>query len=233
MVLTIEAQFFLTASVLGITHGIEPDHVAGITAITHQRGNLKLSTLVGACFAAGHAALVLIWITFTYLLVGATSFPPVFEQFGTLVVGVILLILGFYLGITSMNKIIKKRKHKHSNGLHSPYHSHLPVPIQLEIGNINNHRDNRSVVDLLKIGMVGALFTLSPPVSMIAFISVTMSEKGETFAVGVAAAYTVSIIVTMAVIGSIAGAMFRFSKAKGEYIHAITQAAASVLVLVF
>jgi hypothetical protein len=68
---------------------------------------------------------------------------------------------------------------------------------------------------------------------MIAFITVAMSDSGGTVAVGVVAAYTVSIVATMAAIGGGAGSLFQLSKGKNERLHASLQVVAAVLVLVF
>ena len=42
------AGALLTAGVLGVTHAIEPDHVAGIASLTGRYGDSRLSALVGA-----------------------------------------------------------------------------------------------------------------------------------------------------------------------------------------
>ncbi|MFB6097322.1 MAG: hypothetical protein ABEJ74_08040 [Haloferacaceae archaeon] len=239
MDLTVGAGLLLTAGALGITHGIEPDHVAGITALTHEAGDPKLSALVGGCFAAGHAALVVLWIALAYLLFGTTSFPAAFEAFGMLFVGVILSLLGLYLGITGTRKLLHKHGHDHGEGAHAHYHVHLPSSIRPAVsadqdhGNHGAHGHDHGIVEYLKIGTVGALFTLSPPVSMIAFISVAMSESAGTLMVGVVAVYAAAIIATMAAIGGGAGSLFRLSKARGERFHAGSQVVASVLVLAF
>lgn len=231
---TAGAGLLLTAGALGVTHGIEPDHVAGITALTHEAGDPKLSALVGGCFAVGHAALVVAWIAFAYLLFGTASFPEAFEQFGMLFVGIILSLLSLYLGITGTRKLLHRHNHDHSDGPHTHYHVHLPEVLRPSTndhddGHGEHHHDH--VVEYLKIGTIGALFTLSPPVSMIAFISVAMSESGGTMMVGVVTAYAVAIIATMAAVGGGAGSLFRFSKAKGARFHAISQVVASLLVL--
>lgn len=238
--LTVGVGYLLTAGVLGITHGIEPDHVAGITALTHEAGDPKLSALVGGCFAAGHALLVVLWIAVAYLVFGTTSFPAAFEQFGMLFVGVVLSLLSLYLGVTGTRKLLHRHRHDHGDTLHSHYHVHLPASIRPSAGSHDDateghgdHGHEHTTLEYLKIGTVGALFTLSPPVSMIAFISVTMSESGSTLMVGVVAAYAVSIIATMALIGGGAGSLFQLSKAQGERFHAVSQVVASVLVLGF
>lgn len=228
----------LTASALGITHGIEPDHVAGITALTHEAGDPRLSALVGSCFAAGHVALVVLWITLAYLLFQTTSFPAVFEQMGLLFVGIVLSLLGLYLGITGTRKLVHRHSHDHGDRSHAHFHVHLPASVGPSRDNHGEsghgeHSHDYGVVEYLKIGTVGALFTLSPPVSMIAFISIAMSESGRLLLIGVVVAYTVSIVATMAVIGGGAGSLFQFSKMRGERFHAISQVVASVLVLAF
>lgn len=232
---TVGVGYLLTAGLLGVTHGIEPDHVAGITALTHEAGDPKLSALVGSCFAAGHALLVVVWIAGAYLLFGTTSFPAAFEQFGTLLVGTVLALLSLYLGVTGTRKLVHRHLHDHGGRLHSHYHIHLPAsirPVSSHDGH-GEHGHDHGVVEYLEIGTVGALFTLSPPVSMIAFISVTVADSGTPLMIGVVAAYAVSIVATMAVIGGGAGSLFGLSKARGERFHAISQVVASVVVLGF
>lgn len=230
MELTIGAGLLVTATVLGVTHGIEPDHVAGVTALTHEADNPRLSALVGACFAAGHVALVVVWIAIAHLLLGTTAFPAVFETFGMVLVGIILSILSLYLGISGTRRILHKHGHIHDRQPHSHYHIHIPAFLRLHT---NAHNHAHTALEYLKIGTIGALFTLSPPVSMIAFISVTAPETELVLLVGIVIAYTIAIIVTMAGIGGAAGSVFRFSRARSERVHAVSQIVASVLVLAF
>jgi nickel/cobalt exporter len=228
---TVGAGLLLSAGVLGITHGIEPDHVAGITALTHDAGDPKLSALVGGCFAVGHALLVVLWIVIASVLFGATTFPPIFEQGGLLVVGVVLALLSLYLGIRGTRRFLHRHEHDHGSGEHAHVHVHLPASTHDQSRENNAHTHEHGVFEYLKIGTVGALFTLSPPVSMIAFISVVMSKQGEGLVALTVIAYTVSIVVTMAVIGGGAGSMFHVTKQRGEHYHAIFQIVAAVLVL--
>lgn len=228
---TVGLGLFVSAGVLGVTHGIEPDHVAGITALTHEASDPKLSAIVGGCFALGHAVLVVAWIAIAYLLFGATSFPPLFEQFGLLVVGTVLALLSLYLGVTGTRRLLHRHEHEHGQGPHSHVHVHLPIAATDGTGAHGSHGHDHGVFEYLKIGTIGALFTLSPPVSMIAFISVVMSNRGGPLVAGVVAAYTISIVATMAVVGGGAGSLFRITKEKGERYHAVFQIVAAVLVL--
>lgn len=229
--LTTSLGYFLTAGLLGIVHGIEPDHVAGITALTHEAGDPKLSAIVGVCFATGHVVLVVMWIAAAYLLFGTTSVPPVYERIGTLFVGIVLGVMSLYLGITGTRKLIHRHRHEHGKTRHSHFHIHLPVSAQPVSDENHTHEHTRS--EYLKIGIIGALFTLSPPVSMVAFISVTVPGGGRPLMTGIVAAYTLTIIATMAVIGGGASSLFQMSKARGERVHAIFQVITGIVVLGF
>jgi hypothetical protein len=224
--------YVLTAGFLGVTHGIEPDHVAGIGALTHEAEDSRLSALVGGCFAAGHALLVVAWIVAAYAIVGSTSFPPVFERLGTLLVGVVLAVVSLSLGVTGARKLVHRHRHEHGGGTHSHFHTHLPASLRLGSAD-DDHAHEHSTVEYLKIGTVGALFTLSPPVSMIAFISVTAAEGGVPLLAGIVAAYTLTIVATMTAVGGGVGSLFRLSKARGQRVHAVSQVVASVVILGF
>lgn len=233
MDLTTGAGLLVAASVLGVTHGIEPDHVAGISALTHEVGDPRLSALVGGCFAVGHAALVVVWIALAMAVFGTTSFPPMFEQIGMVFVGVVLGLLSLYLGLTGSRKLLHRHRHDHDEGPHAHYHLHLPAFLRPATEGHGEHSHDHDVFAYLKIGTVGALFTLSPPVSMIGFVSITMAGSTPAVLTGVVAAYTVAIVATMTIVGGGAGALFRLTKERGERLHAVSQIVASVLVLAF
>lgn len=218
-----------TAGGLGLTHGIEPDHLAGITALTHDADDPRLSALVGGCFAVGHALLVVLWVTLATVFFHTTTFPPAFEQVGLLCVGVVLALLSVVLGVTGMRRLVHEHSHDHGSGPHSHYHLHLPEPFRR--GGHDDH--DHSVVGYLKIGVVGALFTLSPPVSMIAFLSVTLSGNDPTLTVTALGVYTAAIVATMTAIGGSTGTLFRLARAGGQRVHAWSTVVASLAVFAF
>lgn len=225
----------LTSAVLGITHGIEPDHVAGISALTHEASSAKLSAIVGACFAVGHVLLVALWVAVAYWVLGRTSLPHVFETMGMVVVGIVLATLGGVLGITGTRKLLHSHGHSHSGtGYHNHYHLHVPDPLRkLNVFDTDEHSHEHTVAEYLKIGVVGALFTLSPPLSMIAFLSVFLPSAHDALLVPVIVTYGVGITLTMTLIGGGVGALFRFTRAKDETVHAASQIGAAALISVF
>lgn len=216
-----------TAVLLGITHGLEPDHVAGITTLTQDADDPKLSALVGGLFGAGHAVLVLAWIAIAYLLFDRTSFPPMYEQLGLLLAGTVLAVLSLSIGLSGVRRLIHRHHHDHDGSRHSHFHVHLPL---VTVGGEHGHRHGRW--EYLKIGVIGALFTLSPPVSMLAFISVTLAEASPSLITSIVAGYTISIVATLALIGGGAGMVVKVTRDRGDRVHAAFQVVVSALVLV-
>jgi ABC-type nickel/cobalt efflux system permease component RcnA len=262
-----------TAAVLGLTHGIEPDHAAGIASLTSETGGSKRSALVGGCFAAGHVLLVIVWIGVAYVLLGVTSFPGTIERFGTVVLGLALVLLSGVLGISGVRTFVHSHRHDH-NGLangdperHRHLHFHRPFAgydgessgpdhphdqrqghdhdrdrghdddhdHDHEYGSTSHspgrgHDHDHTALAYLKVGVVGALFTLSPPLSMLAFVSVVVGNVGVGVAVAAIAVYAAAIVPTMAAVGSGVGAVFSVARKRGEQVHAFLQVGSAAIV---
>ncbi|WP_227380571.1 hypothetical protein [Haladaptatus halobius] len=236
MNLTTTSAILLTASVLGIAHGIEPDHAAGIASLTSEAGNSKLSAIVGTCFAVGHVVLVILWILIAYFLLGQTTFPPMIESVGTIVLGLVLILLSGVLGVAGIRTFIHRHEHSHSDDgtNHAHFHLHLPISSkQHKSSSLPSHTHKHMIAEYLKVGIVGALFTLSPPVSMIAFISIIVTNTGQEIVALAVLAYAAAITITMAFIGAGAGAFFALAKGRSERIHAISQIVSAALVFAF
>lgn len=213
-----------TAGILGVTHAIEPDHVAGISSLTSEYGDSRLSALVGACFSLGHVALVIAWLAVAYVLFGRTEFPPIYDTIGTVGVGVILGVLGTVLAVVGLRRVLRLDEHEHGDVTHSHPHLHLPL---LGVG---GHDHGHDTVSYLKTGLVGALFTLSPPVSMIVFSSTLLPDYGATVVVPAVATYAVTITATMSLLGAGVSALFGFTRGRGVRLHGATQAVAGAAI---
>ena len=229
------AGVLTTAAVLGVTHGIEPDHVAGISALTHEASSARLSGIVGACFAIGHIVLVALWVAVAYVLLDTRSFPSEFETIGLVVVGVVLALLGGVLGVIGTRKLLHKHGHSHAeNGYHEHYHVHVPTPLQkLNVFAAGEHVHEHTITEYLKIGVLGALFTLSPPLSMIAFLSVFLPSSNDALMAPVIITYGIAITLTMTVIGGGVGTLFELTRTRGESVHAVSQVSAAALISLF
>lgn len=208
-----------TAGVLGVTHAVEPDHVAGISSITSQYGDSRLSALVGACFSLGHVALVVVWLVGGYLLLGRTEFPAVYDTVGTVGVVVLLTVLGVLMVASGLQSLRHAHAGEHDREGHK--HPHLLVPHVRALGKhaaddgeVVPHSHGHSVRTYLKTGIVGALFTLSPPVSMVVFASSLFPDYGSSVVVLAVGAYAVGITATMSAIGAGVGSAFGWTADK-------------------
>lgn len=241
-----------TAGVLGVTHAIEPDHVAGISSVTSKYGDSRLSALVGACFSLGHVALVVVWLIGGYLLLGRSEFPAIFDRIGTLGVAILLGVLGAAMAVSGFRSMRHTHAHEHDGEVHAHPHLHQPLvgadhdhpdhddtdgtptvdgqepyefvrtvsdgPDHDRGDNEGHHHDHgdgmiphahgHGVGAYLKTGVVGALFTLSPPISMIVFASTLFPQYGGGAVAIAVAAYAVSITATMSAIGAGVGTLF-------------------------
>ena len=215
-----------TAGVLGFTHAIEPDHVAGIASLTSQYGDAKLSAFVGACFSAGHVALVVCWLGVGRLVLGRTEFPAVFDTLGTVGVAALLGVLGAALATGGLRRVVYAHSHESGEATHRHTHVHLPFLG----GDGGAHRHDHSAARYLKTGVVGALFTLSPPLSMVVFSSTLLSTGPELVAVAVGT-YAVAITGTMSALGASAGAVFGRTGRLDARVHGAAQAVTGVVVV--
>jgi ABC-type nickel/cobalt efflux system permease component RcnA len=239
----ITTTVLFTAGVLGVTHGIEPDHAAGIASLTSDTGEAKRSALVGGCFAAGHVLLILVWIGVAYLFFGATSVPEATEAVGTIVLGMVLVLLGGVLGVTGARTFIHTHGHSHASDegdqRHHHRHLHLHSPLSGDHGETSHdhdasetatHTHEHTVRSYLEVGVVGALFTLSPPLSMLAFVSIVVRNTGIEGAILAVAIYAITIVTTMASIGGGVGFVFGAASERSERAHASLQVGSAAIV---
>jgi hypothetical protein len=213
-----------TAGVLGVTHAVEPDHVAGISSLTSEYGDSRLSALAGACFSLGHVALVIAWLVVASFLLDRTAFSPVFDAVGTASAGVILGLLGATMAVGGLRRVVRTDEHEHGDLTHSHPHVHLPLP------GFDGHNHDHDTVSYLETGLVGALFTLSPPVSMIAFSSALLPDYGTGVVSLAVLTYGVAITATMSLLGAGAGALFGLTRNRSKTFHGAAQAVAGLAV---
>jgi hypothetical protein len=213
-----------TAGLLGVTHAVEPDHVAGISSLTSEHGDARLSALAGACFSLGHVALVVAWLAVAYALFGRTEFPPAVDAVGTVGVGVVLGLLGAAMALGGLRRVVRTGEHDHGDRTHS--HPHLGLPLAGPDPADHGH----DAVAYLGTGLVGALFTLSPPVSMMVFAATLFPDYGGGVVALAVFAYGVAITATMSAIGAGAGATFGATKEWDGRLHAAAKLVAGVAI---
>ena len=201
----------LTAGVLGITHAIEPDHVAGISSLTSRFESPRLSAAVGACFSLGHAALVVAWLAIGYFILGRTHYPAVLDTVGTVVVALVLGSIGALMMLRGLRSMYHVYQHSHAHDGVAHGHTHAPKSTP--------HGHDHTAGTYLKMSLTGALFTLSPPLSMIVFASSLFSQYGiRTVALAVVV-YTVAITATMSAIGAGVGTVVAHTDRSSRKYH--------------
>jgi nickel/cobalt exporter len=254
-----------TAAALGVTHALEPDHVAGISSLTSRYGDSRLSALVGVCFSAGHVALVLVWLVVATALLGRTSFPAILDTVGTVAVVVALGVFGALLAVRGYRAAARAhaREHDpHQHGAAPPAHPHddtheHPQPHEHSHAHAHGHTDGHEgdaaghtheephlhlplVGDAsdhahttrayLRTGLVGALFTLSPPLSMLAFLGTVAPAHGFPVASLAVGTYAVGITLTMGAVGAGVGGLFGLSR-RHERAYGVLRVVTGVAVL--
>lgn len=216
------------AAILGITHGFEPDHAAGISALTTDADGWTHAAFVGGSFAVGHVVVVLAWVGIL-AAVGrvATAPPDAFDAVGTTLAGLVLFGVACVLAAKGSRRVRGR-----------PVHS-VPAPISGPVGRTVSHAHSQlhhshdNYADYLRTGVVGSLFALSPPVSMLALVSTVVPTGGLHGALAAVAVYAVAITSTMAAIGGGIGELFSVIQGRGERVHAAFELATSVVVLGF
>jgi ABC-type nickel/cobalt efflux system permease component RcnA len=248
----------VAAAALGATHAVEPDHVAGISSLTSRYGSSRASALAGVCFSLGHVALVVVWLAVAYAVFGRTSFDPALAAAGKVGAGLLLAALGLTMAVAGVRTLVHRHDesagagdrgdadghrtaeshrdgvhhdgdgHRRPNG-HDGLHVHLPLP---GVGVDHDHDDVPSVRRFLRTGAVGALFTLSPPLSMIAFASGVMPDHGGGGMALIVLAYAASITVAMGAVGALVGSVFATTRLRDGRLHGGAQVTGAVLVCV-
>ena len=194
-----------TAGVLGFTHAIEPDHVAGISSLAGEAGDSRLSAVVGACFSLGHVALVVVWLGVMAVLSGQGALPSGLDAAGTVGAALLLGGLGTLMAVGGLRTVVRTDEHSHGDVTHEHPHLHLPLP---GVGSHDHDDHDHDVAAYLKTGLLGALFTLSPPLSMIAFAGTLFPQYGLSAVSLAVVVYAVSITITMSAIGAGVGTAF-------------------------
>ena len=93
----------LSAAILGFQHGFDYDHIAAITDITSVQNDRWRGMKLGLLYALGHAATVA--LLGTAVIVFQLSLPRGLDRIAERLVGLTLLVLGFYvLGTLAQGK---------------------------------------------------------------------------------------------------------------------------------
>lgn len=117
-------------------------------------------------------------------------------------VGVVLAGASLLAGLTGLRRMVHHHEHAHDGlGEHSHSHLHLPIGPARSHGP-DAHEHAHTARSALRTAVVGAAFTLSPPLSMIAFLTALLPGADAPTAGLAVVAYAAAIVTTMTGIGA-------------------------------
>lgn len=85
----------ISAAVLGFRHGLDYDHIAAITDISSVQAKARDAMRFGLLYVAGHATTIA--VLGTAAIVFRLSLPAASDRWAERLVGITLLVLGFYV----------------------------------------------------------------------------------------------------------------------------------------
>ena len=218
-----------SAAVLGVTHAFEPDHAAGISALTDDTDGWRHAALVGASFAVGHVVVVLAWVTVLTLLGGTLEqVPGLAESVGTAVPAVVLSGVALLLGTTGVRRIRGRTPRPHSEDADGTVERLLAMVHE----RLHNH-DHETTSEYLQTGIIGSLFALSPPVSMLALVTTVLPTAGISVTVLAAGTYAVGLTVSMIAVGAGLAGVFWAADGRGRRVHGTVELVGGVVVFGF
>jgi hypothetical protein len=220
------------ALVLGVTHGFEPDHAAGISALTSETDGRAHAAFVGASFAVGHALVVVAWVAVLSALgASASAAPAAIGEAGSTLAGLVLGVVAVLLGTTGVRRL--RGLPVGSEAAASEEDAGWTGRVLAAARSHLHTHPHRNRTDYLRTGVIGSLFAASPPVSMLAFVSAVVPTAGAEGAVGAVAAYTAALTVTLAAVGGGVGSLVTFVRGRGTRAYAAFEIGAAVVVVWF
>lgn len=157
---------FGTALLIGLTHALEPDHMAAVTAFAVRKPRPLSSVLFGIRWAAGHGAAIV--LAGSILLMLGLTIPDGVAQLLERAVGMVLIGLGAWTLFASRR--LHAHGHTHADGTaHIHVHSHALRPD-------HDHRHGATAVGLLH-GFAGT----APAVALIPLATSSSMFGGVSF----------------------------------------------------
>ncbi len=117
------------ASLLGMRHALEPDHIAAVSTLVNREANGYRAALLGACWGIGHTTALLVVGLGLVLLRG--EMPPRLADTFEIAVAAMLIVLGVrsVLQAARLGPRGPARLHTHSWVVHQ--HSGLPAHVHI------------------------------------------------------------------------------------------------------
>jgi len=195
-----------TAAMLGFLHALEVDHMIAVTSFVSTRPALRTAAVFGIRWGLGHSLSV--FIAGGILVLTGLRWPTRFDQFGEIVVGVMLIGLGAW-AIRASRKLHLHPPEEHGDHVHLHVHAGSAAvhqhPHQHEHSHPHHaveHTERHAHHHGHGITLVGMLHGLSGTSAVVALVPVTLMSSALlglgyllAFGVGVTAGMTVYAVV--------------------------------------
>jgi len=185
----------------GILHGLGPDHLAAVTALSTVAGGARRLVFFSLRFALGHSAVLAAAGLAAHF--GRDLLPAAWGARLDQVAGSLLVLTGVGLLVAlALGKVsLHSHAHAHGAGEHRHYHLHFFSRARHE------HGHGRLAAAL------GALFALGGARGLLAVVPIATSETLLISAVRIAA-FTIGIAAAMVAYGLLAGPLLRWTEAR-------------------
>ena len=188
----------------GVLHGLGPDHLAAISALSAARGSDSHRLLFFSTrFALGHATVLGVAGVATHFL--RLSMPAAWEHGFEMATGWLLIASGaaMLLALAAGGLTVHSHPHQHSDGAHHHFHAHL--------FGAREHRHSHGKL----AATLGGLFALSGTRSLLAVVPAALAPTAliSFLRIGI---FTAGIVAGMAAYGLVAGgALSRLERPAG------------------
>lgn len=208
----------LLAFGLGMMHALDADHVMAVTGLSCQKPDKKTSVLFCARWALGHGAALMLIGTLVMFL--GMAIPEHLSAYAENLVGVVLIIIGFYV----MWDIVRQRAHLHfhrhdSWPQHAHWHSHKHAKDE---HHKDKHRHKHAPV------LVGVLHGTAGSAPLLALLPLSQLSS-PWLGISYLLLFGLGVFLAMLVFGGVIGQVFGWMKRWGN--QAITSLRAGVSIL--
>ncbi|ORU94405.1 MAG: hypothetical protein A6F70_08595 [Cycloclasticus sp. symbiont of Bathymodiolus heckerae] len=137
---------------LGMLHALDADHVMTLSVLTNKQAALKPRLFFSFYWALGHSAMV-IGIA-VLLFVFDVKVPEQWAMFAEMAIGIMLVLMGFWLMFTFKRERITLHEHAHGGLVHRHWHDEKHVSNTQKSSNVQ--RAHKPVMVGLLHGFAGS-----------------------------------------------------------------------------
>lgn len=179
---------------LGLLHALDADHVMAVSTLANQNPSIKRTLLFSLHWALGHGGILLIS---GFVLFGlGLAIPVGLEYLAEVMVGVLLIFLGFSFFWKFRRLNINLVQHRHDNIVHTHWATKTHIHT-----NTDNHKEKKdAIIKVHQPIMVGILHGLAGSAPALALIPAVAAGQ-LSLAITYLMVFSAGVIISMLVFG--------------------------------